>query len=214
MTRGQVDRRASRSPRRGPAPFAEHHVQLLQTFADQAVIAIENTRLFNETQEALERQTATADILKVIASSPSDVQPVFDAILRARAAPVRGGIRISHDSMTANVRVRGATRRAAGARRAFPRRDGPAAARRSRTGACWTAKTSSTIWIRRTRTPIGRAIPCAARVVDLGGARSRWSSRFARADRCAAPSRSTARRSGRSPTSQIELAAALSPTRP
>src|SRR5205814_9531944 len=82
MMRGDVAIGALSVVRLAPGPLSDKQVALLKTFADQAVIAIENTRLLTELKESLEYQTATSDVLSIISHSPAQVQPVLDAIVQ------------------------------------------------------------------------------------------------------------------------------------
>jgi signal transduction histidine kinase len=112
--------------RREVRQFTGAQVALVKTFAEQAVIAIENARLLKETKEALEQQTATSEILRIISSSPGDIQPVFDAIAAnaARLCDAVNGLVIRFDGQLLHVAAHHNVdpERLAAVSQAYPRR--------------------------------------------------------------------------------------------
>jgi GAF domain-containing protein len=161
-------------------PFTEKQIDLVTAFADQAMIAIENVRLFDEVQartreltEALEQQTATADVLKVISSSPGELEPVFNAMLAnaTRLCEAKFGVLfISEGDALRQVAVHGAPAAFVEARR---RSSLLPLSRSSNTALNRMARTKSAVQIEDIQEePSYRDDPQRRQFLELSGARS------------------------------------------
>jgi len=192
-------------------PFTDKQIALLQNFAAQAVIAMENARLLTETREALEQQTATAEVLQVINSSPGNLTPVFDAMLERamRLCETPFGYFLRYDGGTYSLAA--AKGLSAEFLKYMAHMDQPVAGdanARVLEGEAYVhvvdLKDTDTY---RSRSPLRRAN------VDLGGFRSALTVPLRKDDLYWAPSVSVARRSARSPTSRSRFCRTSLPKR-
>jgi len=156
--------------RRQPGPLSEKQRELLRTFANQAVIAIENTRLFNELRESLQQQTATADVLKVISSSPGNLEPVFQAILASATQICQarfGTLNFYEDGAYRSVALHNTPPQ-------FATRLGEIIHPHPDSGLAHVARTKQIAHIEdiRTQKPYLEGNPAVVKLADLGGART------------------------------------------
>ncbi len=164
--------------RRIVQPFTEKQIELVTTFADQAVIAIENTRLFDEVQtrthelsESLEQQTATSEVLQVISSSPGELEPVFDAMLTNATllcGAKFGTLSLFDGDTFRNVALHNAPPGYADLRLREPFRPHP------QSGLAYVARTRQIAHINdlRTQPPYLEGDPAVVAIVELAGART------------------------------------------
>jgi two-component system, NtrC family, sensor kinase len=153
-----------------PSLFSQKQVELIENFAAQAVVAIENTRLLSELRESLQRQTATADVLSVISASPGNLEPVFQAILASATQICQAGFG------TLNFYEDGAYRSVAlhNPPPQFATRLGEIIHPHRDSGLAHVARTKQIAHIEdiRTQRPYLEGDPAVVKLADLGGART------------------------------------------